>query len=206
MEIGGWVVLAVLWALLNLVTRKVEKSPGKPPRAPRTGPQSDTPPLYPTPDASQQEGSRLELMLRELQRAMEEGSPIEAPTTITVPRTGPLGRPASVSLPEEEDFEERASLEVDPEVVSLETEVRRESRRRVDQDEGAEEIVARRISAAAARDKAITQADHTAFDKRIRQEVADKTATRYTAQQLRDAVVWREILGPPVSLREDSEK
>jgi hypothetical protein len=141
-------------------------------------------------------------MLRELQRALEEGSPIEAPTTVTVPRTGPLGRPASVSLPEEEDFEERASLEVDPEVVSLETEVRRESRRRVDQDEGAEEVVARRISAAAARDKAITQADHTAFDKRIRQEVADKTATRYSAQQLRDAVVWREILGPPVSLRE----
>ena len=36
---------------------------------------------------------------------------------------------------------------------------------------------------------------------------ADKTATRgYTARQLRDAVVWREILGPPVSLRGEEEE
>jgi hypothetical protein len=130
-------------------------------------------------------------MLRELQRALEQGT-----------HTGPLGRPANESLPQEEEFEDRASLEVEPEILSLETEVHRESRQRVDQDDAAEAIVARRISAAAARDKAVTQADHAAFDERIRKEVADKTAVRYTPQQLRDAIVWREILGPPVSLRE----
>ena len=36
---------------------------------------------------------------------------------------------------------------------------------------------------------------------------ADKTATRgYTLQQLRKAVVWREILGPPVSMRGEGER
>ncbi|MBA3344021.1 MAG: hypothetical protein H0T44_01770, partial [Gemmatimonadales bacterium] len=40
------------------------------------------------------------------------------------------------------------------------------------------------------------------FDSRIRQEPADHTAVRrYSAQQMRDAFVWREILGPPVSER-----
>jgi hypothetical protein len=67
--------------------------------------------------------------------------------------------------------------------------------------------VARRIAAAEAQGKPLTKADHRAFDARIRQEPADKTATRgYTARQLRDAVVWREILGPPVSLREEEER
>jgi hypothetical protein len=73
----------------------------------------------------------------------------------------------------------------------------------VDQDEGAAEIELRRIQAAAARDHARTRADHVAFDQRIRQEPAEHTATRsYTAQQLRDAVIWREILGRPVSERD----
>jgi hypothetical protein len=129
-------------------------------------------------------------VLREFERALEEA--------------GPLGRSTTISLPEEEEIEELGSLEKDPEVISLETEVRREARPRVDRDEEAEQVEVQRIAAAAARDKASSRADHTRFDQRIRQEVADKTATTgYTAKQLRDAVVWREILGPPVSLREE---
>lgn len=181
MEIGGWVVLAVLWALLNLMTKG--KGKGK-----DTRPQPRARPLPHTPDASQQEGSRLETMLRELQRALEESEGVEQPRTL--------------SLPADEGIEERESLETEPEVVSLETEIRRAPRRRVDQDEGAEDIEAQRIKAAAARDRATTRVDHAAFDKRIRQEPADKTATRYTARQLRDAMVWREILGRPVSMRD----
>ena len=168
MEIGGWVALAVLWALVNLMTKGKQKS-GPRPRAPQ---------LPPLPDATQQEGSRLELVLRQFERALEEGAPA---------------------------IEDRRLRAADPEVMNLETEVRREVRRQVDQDEGAEDIEARRISAASARDKATTKLDHAAFDKRIRQEAADKTATRYTARQLRDAMVWREILDSPVSLR-DSER
>jgi hypothetical protein len=191
-EFNGLLILAALWFLLSLLGKKKPK--GERPRVPGTGPRPQRPPLPHSPgtlDATQQEGSRLELVLREFERALEQA--------------GAVDRPARLPLPSAEEVEERQSLEVDPEVVSLETEVRREPRRRVDQDDDAEQIETRRISAAAARDKASTKADHAKFDSRIRQEVADKTATSgYSNRQLRDAVVWREILGPPVSLREEA--
>jgi hypothetical protein len=76
----------------------------------------------------------------------------------------------------------------------------------LDQDDEAERIEQQRIAAAEANQRPLTDADHEAFERRIRQEPADKTATRgYTAAQLRQAIVWREILGPPVSLRGDRD-
>jgi hypothetical protein len=106
-------------------------------------------------------------------------------------------------LPDDEDVEDRESLEQPERVVSLEAEVRRAPRAEYDQDSGAEALVRRRIAAAEARSGALTKADHKAFDTQIRQEPADHTAVRrYTPAQLRDAIVWREILGPPVSERE----
>jgi len=76
----------------------------------------------------------------------------------------------------------------------------------VNLDEEAETVIARRLAGAEARSKALSEADHLAFEERIRQQPADHTATRrYTSRQLRDAVVWREILGPPVSFREGSD-
>jgi hypothetical protein len=40
------------------------------------------------------------------------------------------------------------------------------------------------------------------FDREIRQDdgPASQPRPRYTAAQLRDAVVWREIVGPPKAL------
>jgi hypothetical protein len=176
-------VLGVLWFLINLMTGG-KKRGQPPPSAPRREPlRSDGLSL---PDATQREGSRLEMVLREFQRALEEGR-------------GPEYLEEGV---EERETLERETLEREPEVVSLEQDVRRAPRRQITQDEGAEKLVQQRISAAAARDTPRTKADHAAFDHQIRQEPADQTATRgYTAKQLRDAVVWREILGPPVSER-----
>jgi hypothetical protein len=181
-------ILGVLWFLINLMTGGKKKVP--PPRVPRREP---LPPAQPTsPDATQREGSRLEMVLREFERALEEA--------------GSAGRREHMELPGAEEVEERESLEQEPEVVSLEQEVRRTSRREYTQDEGAEKLVQQRIAAAAARDTARTRPDHLEFDQRIRQEPADHTAVvGYTAKQLRDAVVWREILGPPVSEREGRE-
>ena len=188
MEFNGVLVMALLWVVLSLIGSARRKSPG-PPRSqlPERPPH---PPLPGRPDATQKEGGRLELVLRELQRSLEEAAqPAHLPS-----------RP----LPPLEEVDERASLEVDPQVVSLEGEVHREARRRVDHDDEAGNIEAGRIQAAAARDSAYTKADHAAFDQRIRKEPADHTAVPgYTTRQLRDAMVWREILGPPVSLRED---
>ncbi len=175
-------ILGALWVLMNLLTGRKKAPPSSPdPREP----------LQPSPpDATQREGSRLEMVLRQFERALEEAE------------TGPLGRHAPVPLPQDEDVEERASLESEPEVVSLEAEVRRPTRREYTQDADAEELVRKRISAAASRDNTRTKAEHLQFDQRIRQEPAEHTATAgFTAKQLRDAIVWREILGPPVSER-----
>jgi hypothetical protein len=187
MEFNWLLVLVAVWFLLNLISN-TRRKPQVPPRAePREGLRPR--PLPSAPDAMQREGSRLELVFRELQRSLEE--------TIQV------APPARTSLPSADEVEDRESLEVEPEVKSLEGEVHREVRKRVDQDDEAENIETRRIQAAAARDSARTRVDHVAFDQRIRQETVDHTGTRaYTAQQLRDAIVWREILGPPVSLRD----
>lgn len=192
----GLILLAALWFLMRLVSRAGRKAksptldsrpePMRPPRPPAGS------------DPTQQEGTRLELMLRDFERALEH--------------VGATNRPTRLPPPRVEEPDEGVSLEMEPEVISLEGQgevegqVKRVARRRVDQDEQAEGVAARRIKAAAARDTARSAADHAEFEQRIRQEPADQTATRaYTVQQLRDAVVWREILGPPVSLRRQSE-
>jgi hypothetical protein len=191
MEFNGLLVLAALWFLVNLINKLGRKGQA-PPDPEQSRPPMRSLPVPSTQDATQQEGRRLELVLREFQRALE----------------GAASGPGDIQLPEAEEEEERQSLEVEPEVRSLEQDVRREARRRVDQDDEAEQIEVRRIQAAAARDATRTRADHAQFDQKIRQEPADHTATRgYTTKQLRDAVVWREVLGPPVSMREeDSER
>jgi len=174
-------VLGALWFLFNLISGLKRKS--RPPAQPEAR-DPVRPAPWSQPDATQREGSRLEQVLREFERALEQG---KGPEYL------------------EEDVEERESLESEPEVVSLEREVQRAPRREFTQDEDAEQLVARRITAASARDSARTKADHAKFDSQIRQEPADHTATRaYTPEQLRHAVVWREILGPPVSIREEN--
>jgi hypothetical protein len=197
-DFGGLLVLGIIWLLFNLISQ----GKGRTRTAPRPTPQ---PRPSGAPDPTQQEGSRLERLLRELERNLEEvagsqsgsGSPLPAPRRPTAARLPESDSPAA-----EEDVEERESLEEPEQVVSLETDVLRPARVEYDQDTEAEGIVQRRIEAARARDRALGKADHKAFDARIRQEAADHTAVRrYTPAQLRDAVVWREILGPPVSER-----
>ena len=151
------------------------------------------PPAAPPPrgDATQREGSRLEALLREFERALDQSA-----------GSGPLGRPAPGRLPDAEEVEERASLEAPARVVSLENEVVRPERPMTSQDEGAERLVAHRIAAAEARSGALTRADHAVFDERIRRQPADATAVRaLTPAELRQAIVWREILGPPAGLQ-----
>jgi hypothetical protein len=190
MDFDWLLILGVVWFVVNLLTGTRRKTP--PQQVPRQRPPTPTGPTLA--DATQREGSRLEIMLRQFERALEQAQQ--------------AGQPAGTSLPPEEEWEERESLEVEPEITSLEGEVHREARQRVDQDDEAEQIEVRRIQAAAARDTPRSKAEHAGFDKRIRQEPADHTATRgYTAKQLRDAVVWREVLGPPVSMRvEEGER
>jgi hypothetical protein len=194
-DFGGLVVLGVVWLLFNLLGRARGESRPRP----RTGAQvpQPHPPTARDPsqrDASQREGSRLEQLLRELERNLDQAAGGQGRTTVRLP---------APPLPDDEDVEERGSLEVPERVVSLETEVKRPARVTYDQDSGAEDLVRRRIAAAEARSGALTTAGHKTFDRQIRQEPADHTAVRrYTTAELRHAIVWREILGRPVSERD----
>lgn len=214
MDPGALVLVGLAWMVLSAIRKAGSKPPGtrlppgtQPPPTPRAPMPRQAPGSSPAPaararplppvggrDATQLEGQRLEELLRNLGRTLDQAA-------------GPMGRAPDRRLPPAEEMEERQSLETIPQVQSLETEPHRPERVRVDQDDEAEQVVARRIAAAEARSAPRTRADHREFDQRIRQEPADKTATRaLTRRQLRDAVVWREILGAPVSLRSDGER
>jgi hypothetical protein len=199
-DFGGLLVLGILWVLFNLLGR------GKASQPPRNLPQPGTLPPRPSgaTDPTQQEGSRLEQLLRELERNLGE---VAGTQTAGGSRLPPTRQPSVLTGPdpsgEEDDVEERGSLEEPERVVSLEHEVDRGVRAEYDQDAQGEQIARRRVELARARDRALNRADHKAFDAKIREEPADHTAVRrYTPAQLRNAIVWREVLGPPVSERE----
>jgi hypothetical protein len=193
MDFNGLLLLGFLWLVANLLGRARGASRPKPRQLPepRLARQPGPTPLQRSgEDPTQREGSHLEGLLRELERTLEQAGE-------------PVRRPPPSSLPEAEDVEDRTSLEEPENVVSLETEVTRQPRARYDHDHAAEEVARRRIAAAEARSGELTKADHLRFDQRIHQEPAEHTAVRrYTPAQLRDAIVWREILGPPVSERD----
>jgi hypothetical protein len=70
-------------------------------------------------------------------------------------------------------------------------------------DEEAEAIVQRRIKQAEARNRPHAAADHQSFDQAIRAPAEPvELRQRLTAQGLREALVWREILGPPKSMQD----
>jgi hypothetical protein len=217
MDLGPLLLLGLMWLVVSAIrkagtTPPTGKRPPDPQRPPVTrsqlpggrppsarpgtsvSPRASSSPPTVVLDPTQREGARLEQLLRQLGRTLEEAA-------------GPVGRPADRALPSAEEQEEGASLEVAPEVQSLETDAARPSRQVVDQDDDAEQIVARRLQAAKAYGAPRTRADHRAFDERIRQEAADKTAVAASrARRLQQGVIWREILGPPVSLREGDQE
>ena len=120
---------------------------------------------------------------------------------------GPLGRHPDHALESDEAVEEDASLETDPEVRSLDVPVLRAPREVVDLDDESWAAVARRRREAALRDRALTRADHRAFDRKVRQPEPGPAPTRArtapTRAELREAIKWREILGRPVGWRDE---
>lgn len=204
MDIGTAVTLGFLWLLFSLFSGKKKYREGPRPRPPQNRPPSDVTrqvqlPLSVSPpsggkaspaDPTQREGFRLESLLKRLAQTLDQSS-------------GPLGRAPDVRLPSAEESEAGTSLETPARVVTRELPVVREERPPVDQDDQAEQVAARRIAEAEARSGPLSVADHRTFDNRIRQEPADHTATAgFSCKQLRQAVIWREILGPPKSSEE----
>src|SRR5690606_34695565 len=114
-----------------------------------------------------------------------------------LPAPGDIGYSADDAPEFTEDAE---SLEAE----SLEVEVLRPTREPVSLDAKSVEVARRRRLAAASRERPRTDRDHAEFDARIR-AVADQTAAGPPSDvelaRLRQAMIWREVLGPPVSLR-----
>ena len=203
MDVGPLVVLGLMWVVINAL-RKGGAKPADRPRTPPARPSAPGhagpprakglprargPTALPPQDATQREGVQLDQVLRELGRTLGEARS--------------SGRqPAGGRLPAAGGAKSERSLEAEPQMQSLEGATDEGERAVVDQDDEVERLEQQRIAAAEANQRPLGNADHEAFERRIRQEPADKTATRgYTARQLRQAMVWREILGPPVSLR-----
>jgi hypothetical protein len=140
--------------------------------------------------------------------APRRAAPPHRPDVIQDER-GPLGRTARTPLEGAEEVEVRTSLEdqgslevTDTPEISEEL-LRRRERVVVDLDEQAEAVSLRRQQEAAARNRSHAEADHRAFDQRVRTTEAPSAVTlRYTPQELRQAFIWREILGPPKSLED----
>ncbi len=187
-DIGfGWIAFAgfLFWVL------QVLRTGGQ--GTVRRGPQAPMP-RPPRPDASQREGERLEELLRGLQGRLEQaGAGTRGKTTIVIKR------PAPVSGPARQRPKPARSRAAEPEEgASLEAPVDREAE--------AEALERRRLEAVATRNEELTDADHAAFEARIREEDGAArtrtTARRLTPGQLREAFVWSEILAAPVALKE----
>lgn len=213
MSIESILLLLGVWLIANLlgaVGRKRRQPPAS--RRPTPSPSSREPAASrSSAGPTQREGSKLEAMLRELGRQFEEAE------RVTTGR-GPMGRRSGVELPEAEEVEELESLETVPEVESLDVEVRRPQRELVDQDDQAEAVIQRRLAWADEKGRGLTRAGHLAFDQRIRRAPAPplQAARSFVparlgaiakvvhgvdrAARLREAIILRDVLGPPVGL------
>ena len=142
-------------------------------------------------------------MLRQLERTSRgQGAepaprPVPAQRPIPAPRSGQAQAPGRVRPPartERPEFvEDVRTLEV-------------ASREEVSLDTASEAAAQRRREVAARRERPRTAADHAAFDARVRAEPAEPAEAAATSEgvaRLRSALVWSELLSPPVSLRDE---
>lgn len=219
MSIEGLAILAVVYLVLNLIAKAGKKLGGHFEAAQEQA--VDT-----RPNQSQEEEFSLKKLLREIERARAEGEqapkPIprakpeseaqrlarvkqafEASRQLTTPRKptqAPLGRMARLST---EIMSEGRSLEVEESIVNFDDAANTRSvRAEIDQDDQAQAVIQRRLDAAAHRTREGREASYQAQQKAAAAAVASEALSAAAASsRLRRAIVWREILGPPLALR-----
>jgi hypothetical protein len=145
---------------------------------------------------------------RQLQEEMERLFGLPS----TGPRRGPLGRQPRIRIPlpeaDEGGEEEVEVLEREPEVVSLEApeglERERLARGQAEAEE-AEVVLRDRLRIAQERLRPRTRADHARFDTQIRAPITAPPPPPSLLRRIpvRQAVIWREVLGPPKGLQKE---
>lgn len=205
MEISPLFVLLVVWWLFGLLTSGKRGKQRREQRRPRSGPSLPVP-LPPAraegADPTQQEGSKLERIMREFERALEETAQRREPATGTEPSWD------AAEEWEVEPTESRSLEEFEPEVRSMEDDFHRPEREVVVLGGDQDALQAERVAYAEARNRALTTSDHQRFDARIRALQAPVPSVEADAPpddrqlRLRQAVIWREVLGPPVAMRD----
>ena len=195
MDFGGLLVLGVIWLLFNLIGQ----GKGRPPHG-RSPPMPPEPRPRERPDPPSGKGAGWSGCSGSWSGASRDVA--ERPSRPVRP-----GCPAPRSV-EEEDVEERGSLEEPERVVSLETDVPPPRARGVRPGRrGRSDRAAADRGGRGAETARSARRTTQAFDAQIRQEPADtRRSGGYTPAQLREAIVWREILGPPVSLSGEDER
>ena len=195
---GLW-ILVIAWGALSFFGKLAQQKRGEPPQEQRPKPrargQARRPVATPKPRHRGTDPGEGEAPEDEWRREIERLLGVR-----TGPEYGPVGRQSRAGLPEAEEVEERTSLEEDREAVSLETLDARSERQVEDFDDEAEAVLARRLAVAEARTSGRTLLDHRRFDEAIRAPAPAAPSGR-KRPGLRQALVWREILGPPVALR-----
>lgn len=194
MELFFLLLLFFIASLVQQAAQKQKRGGGRRPPRVRQRPARRLPPEA-APPAEQPQSIRD--LFAEVRRAMEEAER-RARGELEPPPPAP---PEEEGF-EEEAFEERGSLEEEPEVRSMEVEVRRPERAVVDLDSQAERVIRERRRWAEQRERTRTAAEHRAFDERIREPAAAPAAAPDRGAELRRLFVWREILDKPLALRE----
>jgi hypothetical protein len=209
MEVTPLLVLLLVWWVFSLLTsgkrgqqRRQQRRP-----LPRQRPQVPAPGPAPAPageGGTQREGGRLEQILREFERAMEEAQQQRQP--------GPDADPGwETSEDWDAQAEEAQSLEdYEPQTRSMEEDFHRPEREVIVADAEAEAVHQRRLAWVEDRDRAGPRQDHRRVGERIGdpqvEEAGPGPVVSDRIRRLRQGIVWRELLGPPVALRDPADR
>lgn len=190
MEFGAVTLIAVLFVISRLLKQfggGMTTGTTLPPRAPDGAPQTMS--------------ELWQEMQRQLETAQGRGMANRLPPSPTTLPTGSVER-VRTSRAGSRSTPKRLPSGTPERGGSIEVASRDETIVVVDHDDAAEGVARRRITSAAARDGALQASDHARFDRKIR-EAATPPAPARDRSALQRAMIWREVLGPPVTLRQD---
>ena len=188
--IGGLIVVVIIWIIGSVFEQKKKQEQRRrqarqvPPPAVDVEPVSAEP-RSGRPDPSQREGSRLEQVLRELNPELAD----LAEQASRASRKQPQARRRTYS-------ERPARRAERPPVIAAEE-------TKSDFVAKAEAAIARRRQVAAEHIRDRTDQDHESFHRLARREMTASVHPAAVPPSLQQAIIWREILGPPKALTID---